>query len=453
MGSRRGYTRRGLLGSGAAGAAALGPRRLRRRLLRAVDRARLRRPQHRADRHRQHAGGLHRRLQPRPPQPDAQPRRAGAATRSPSRWRCRRRCPRARRVARCSPACARSRTATGCRPRACRPSPAGSRSPTTSRSSPRCWARRASRPPTAPTTRSWSARGSRTSGARSTGRGRATRRAPTASSTSPSSARRRAARSSATCFPSSPTRSRSGGCARWSAGTASTATARATTRPRASSAAAINLVDDLKRKRPFFLGVDAFDPHEPLDAPRVLRAPVRRAEGDRARGDHPGAAVRDALLVGRSRSTWTTRRSSACASCTPPRSPSSTSGSAGCSTGWPTRSCSTRPSSYYMSDHGLTLGEHGILGKHAARAQWHIYHVPAMIRHPEGKLAGRAQRLLRLHPRRPAHAALVHGRAGARGDERRGPLGAVRRQAAAAATRTSRPATRTTCSRATATGS
>ncbi len=30
----------------------------------------------------------------------------------------------------------------------------------------------------------------------------------------------------------------------------------------------------------------------------------------------------------------------------------------------------------YMSDHGLTLGEHGILGKHAARAQWHIYHVP-----------------------------------------------------------------------------
>jgi len=41
-----------------------------------------------------------------------------------------------------------------------------------------------------------------------------------------------------------------------------------------------------------------------------------------------------------------------------------------------------------MSDHGLTLGEHGIMGKHAARAQWHIYHVPAMIRHPEGKLAG-----------------------------------------------------------------
>ena len=42
----------------------------------------------------------------------------------------------------------------------------------------------------------------------------------------------------------------------------------------------------------------------------------------------------------------------------------------------------------YMSDHGLTLGEHGILGKHGARAHWHIYHVPCMIRHPEGKRAG-----------------------------------------------------------------
>src|SRR5829696_5793746 len=32
----------------------------------------------------------------------------------------------------------------------------------------------------------------------------------------------------------------------------------------------INVVDDLKKERPFFLGVDCFDPHEPLDAPRVF---------------------------------------------------------------------------------------------------------------------------------------------------------------------------------------
>jgi len=42
----------------------------------------------------------------------------------------------------------------------------------------------------------------------------------------------------------------------------------------------------------------------------------------------------------------------------------------------------------YSSDHGLTLGEQGVVGKHGARAQWHIYHVPFFIRHPEGKLAG-----------------------------------------------------------------
>ena len=88
---------------------------------------------------------------------------------------------------------------------------------------------------------------------------------------------------------------------------------------------------------------------------------------------------------------------------------------------------------YYMSDHGLTLGEHGVLGKHGARAQWHIYHVPCMIRHPEGKLAGRDERLLRLHPRRRAHRPLLHGRAGARDHERRGPVGHLRGPRAAAA--------------------
>ena len=37
---------------------------------------------------------------------------------------------------------------------------------------------------------------------------------------------------------------------------------------------------------------------------------------------------------------------------------------------------------------------------------------PCMIRHPEGKLAGQCERLLRLHPRRRPHAAVVHGRRG-----------------------------------------
>jgi arylsulfatase A-like enzyme len=44
----------------------------------------------------------------------------------------------------------------------------------------------------------------------------------------------------------------------------------------------------------------------------------------------------------------------------------------------------------YHSDHGLTLGEHGIIGKAASRAHWHIYKVPFMIRDPERRRAGQA---------------------------------------------------------------
>ena len=61
----------------------------------------------------------------------------------------------------------------------------------------------------------------------------------------------------------------------------------------------INIVDDLKKKRPFFLGVDCFDPHEPLDAPHGLPGRSRRpARASRRAGHHADPAVRDALLVG-----------------------------------------------------------------------------------------------------------------------------------------------------------
>jgi arylsulfatase A-like enzyme len=43
---------------------------------------------------------------------------------------------------------------------------------------------------------------------------------------------------------------------------------------------------------------------------------------------------------------------------------------------------------YYLSDHGVTLGEHGIIGKSTPRPYPEIHHVPYMIRHPERKLAG-----------------------------------------------------------------
>ena len=150
----------------------------------------------------------------------------------------------------------------------------------------------------------------------------------------------------------------------------------------------INLVDDLKKKRPFFLGVDCFDPHEPLDAPQAFQLAAGKPKGiEVTKGITPiqpfetpySWAVKvdaDDETVQRVRElyaaeinfldVWIGRLMNEMAD----------------------QKLLDETVIYYMSDHGLTLGEHGLLGKHAARAQWHIYHVPAMIRHPEGKLAG-----------------------------------------------------------------
>jgi arylsulfatase A-like enzyme len=150
----------------------------------------------------------------------------------------------------------------------------------------------------------------------------------------------------------------------------------------------INLVDDLKKKRPFFLGVDAFDPHEPLDAPQAFQLAAGKPKGiEVTKGITPiqpfetpySWAVKvdaDDETVQRVRElyaaeinfldVWIGRLMNEMAD----------------------QKLLDETVIVYMSDHGLTLGEHGLLGKHAARAQWHIYHVPAMIRHPEGKLAG-----------------------------------------------------------------
>jgi arylsulfatase A-like enzyme len=149
----------------------------------------------------------------------------------------------------------------------------------------------------------------------------------------------------------------------------------------------INLLDDLKQKRPFFLGVDAFDPHEPLDAPPVYVRRFGGPKGIEKQGVIPVQPFEvpyswaidvdvDDETVERVRELYAAEVTFA--------------------DEWIGRLMNRLADEklldetvvYYMSDHGLTLGEHGILGKHAARAQWHIYHVPCMIRHPEGKLAG-----------------------------------------------------------------
>jgi arylsulfatase A-like enzyme len=43
---------------------------------------------------------------------------------------------------------------------------------------------------------------------------------------------------------------------------------------------------------------------------------------------------------------------------------------------------------YYLSDHGILLGEHGLMGKANSMLGKEIHSVPYMIRHPDGKRAG-----------------------------------------------------------------
>jgi arylsulfatase A-like enzyme len=152
--------------------------------------------------------------------------------------------------------------------------------------------------------------------------------------------------------------------------------------------AGMNLLDDLEKRRPFFLGVDSFDPHEPFDAPRVYQIASGKPKGIQKREgiipiqpfETPYSWVihldLDDDTIERVRELYAAELSYVDA--------------------WIGRLMNKLADMklldetviYYMSDHGLTLGENGVMGKDGARAQWHIYHVPAMIRHPEGKLAG-----------------------------------------------------------------
>jgi len=153
--------------------------------------------------------------------------------------------------------------------------------------------------------------------------------------------------------------------------------------------AGLRLLDDLKEEgKPFFLGIDAFDPHEPLDAPRTYQTRYGSSpKGIEKQGitpiqpfETPYSWVVDVDVddetVERVRELYAAEVEFV--------------------DEWVGRLMNELDRQklldntviMYSSDHGLTLGEHGILGKHGARAHWHIYHVPFMIRHPEGKRAG-----------------------------------------------------------------
>jgi arylsulfatase A-like enzyme len=150
----------------------------------------------------------------------------------------------------------------------------------------------------------------------------------------------------------------------------------------------MRMLNDLKDKEPFFLGVDAFDPHEPVDPPPVYLEDYGTPKGiEGERGIRPIAPFEtpadpiSKLAIGQdtvqrvrelyaAELTFTDR--------------------------WIGRlltmlddlGLAERTVVIYLSDHGLTLGEQGIIGKSRSRLQYHIHHVPYMIRHPDGTRAG-----------------------------------------------------------------
>jgi arylsulfatase A-like enzyme len=146
----------------------------------------------------------------------------------------------------------------------------------------------------------------------------------------------------------------------------------------------MDVLDELKDKRPFFLGVDAFDPHESLDPPRVYLSRFARVKGSEKQGiipiqpwDTPYSRVFD---LGIDEETVERVRELYAAELT-------------FVDRWIGRLLNKmadlgmleNTAVIYFSDHGLTLGEYGLLGKHAAYPNWPIYRVPYMIRHPDGK--------------------------------------------------------------------
>jgi arylsulfatase A-like enzyme len=155
--------------------------------------------------------------------------------------------------------------------------------------------------------------------------------------------------------------------------------------------AGMQVLDDVKsRNAPFFLGVDAFDPHEPFDPPRSWRKKVA--------GDAPKGIERDEGII----------------PIQPFDTPSNRTSTIGIddetvelirelyaselayTDRWIGRllnklddlGLAENTLVYYFSDHGITLGERGIVGKAAALPHRDIYHVPYIIRDPQGRLAG-----------------------------------------------------------------
>ena len=139
---------------------------------------------------------------------------------------------------------------------------------------------------------------------------------------------------------------------------------------------------ELKDRQPFFLGVDAFDPHEAWNVPvtyvrrfpehtgiepilpfktpysKVVDLDVSEDQLERVRELYAGELTYIDAWIGRLLNLLDDLK------------------------------LADRTAVVYLSDHGILLGEHGILGKANSLLGKEIHAIPYMVRHPEGRRGG-----------------------------------------------------------------
>ena len=146
--------------------------------------------------------------------------------------------------------------------------------------------------------------------------------------------------------------------------------------------AGMEVLRQLKDKQPFFLGVDAFDPHEAWNVPTAfkLRFPHHEGVEPILPFKTPNSKI-ESLDVTEDQIQQVRELYA---------------GELTYIDSWIGRllnllddlGLADRTVVYYLSDHGILLGEHDRLGKDGSMLGKEIHSVPYMIRHPGGKRAG-----------------------------------------------------------------
>jgi arylsulfatase A-like enzyme len=149
--------------------------------------------------------------------------------------------------------------------------------------------------------------------------------------------------------------------------------------------AAIDLIDTLRAQQPFVLVVDGFDPHEPWDPPPAWAS---RFAGDNPLDYEPlhpfNAPIGAMSQLGLS-------------SAVAQRVQGLYSAELAFTDHWignllakvASAGLTDSTAVMYTSDHGVLLGEHGLIGKSGRHIHKEIHHTPFIVKHPDRTLAGR----------------------------------------------------------------